>query len=327
MIKEIASVIIVLLVVIFFITKSKYMLSKKMAAKNLNAFLKANYGTTLKHTNLYRFFNTATMNPNCFKAVIYEVENPKIEMYLTFDASKIADQKDVKSMYPDGLSFHQSYIQKQEVVASQAIIDDKMIALGVSLEWGYDVITLTFIKEYTETEIAQKEQFFLNLFRKEDTDKFGYYHSFKLELIFCDTQYPSLLHFVEKENGVWFLKDISLNENDATFKETRDAIILKTQHYLKTLNPKLKLHNYYGTYVNKTDFNRVIYVEYTENIRTEKELKEAEKGVYVSPVNGYVVVYWNLFKKQAQHIAFVALKEHLSLKEILVYQKENLLSK
>ena len=100
--KEIVIGVLVLLVLLFYGVKSKYMLSNKVAAKNLEAFLKANYGTDLKYTDLYRFFNTATMNPNCFKAVINKVENPKVEMYLTFDASEIATQKDVKSMYPDG---------------------------------------------------------------------------------------------------------------------------------------------------------------------------------------------------------------------------------
>lgn len=325
MFKEIASVIIVLLVVIFFITKSKYMLSEKMAAKNLNAFLKANYGTTLKYTDLYRFFNTATMNPNCFKAVICEVENPKIEMHLTFDASKIADQKDVKSMYPDGLSFHQSYVQKQEVVASQAVINDKMLALGVSLEWSYDVVILTFDKEYSEAEIAQKEQFFLDLFNKEDIDKFGYYRSFNLKLMFLNDTYASLMHYVEKENSVWVLKEIKLNEDEVGFNTIDEDVKTTIHKYLKDTQPKLILSNYFGTLVNKSDFNRVIWVEYTENKRTKREIEEAKKGVYVSPINGYVVLYWNIYKKQTQHIAFVPLKEHLTRAEILEIEKEKLL--
>lgn len=325
MTKEIASVIIVLLIVIFFSVKSKYMLSEKMAAKNLNAFLKANYGTTLKHTDLYRFFNTATMNPNCFKAVICEAKNPKIEMYLTFDASKIADQKDVKSMYPDGLSFHQSYIKKQEVVASQAVIDDKMLALGVSLEWSYDVVILTFNKEYSEIEIAEKEQCFLDLFTKEDTDKFGYYHSFNLKLVFLGDTYTSLIHYIEKEDNVWVLKDIKLNEEDVGFNKIDENVKTAMHNYLKEKQPKLILSNYFGTLVNKSDFNRIIWVEYTEKKRTKREIEEAKKGVYVSPINGYVVMYWNIFKKQAQHIAFVPLKEHLTRAEILEVEKQKLL--
>ncbi|MDO6490858.1 MULTISPECIES: hypothetical protein [unclassified Cellulophaga] len=323
--KEIVISLLVLLVILFYTVKSKYMLSEKMAAKNLNTFLKANYGSTLKYTDLYRFFNTATMNPNCFKAVIYEVENPKIEMHLTFDASKIADQKDVKSMYPDGLSFHQFYIQKQEVVASQTIIDDKMLAMGVSLEWSYDLVILTFDKEYSETEITHKEQCFLDLFSKEDTDKFGYYHSFNLKLMFLNDTYASLTHYIEKEESVWVLKDIKLNEDEVSFNKINEDVKAAIHKYLKETQPKLILSNYFGTLVNKSDFNRVIWVEYTEEKRTKIEIEEAKKGVYVSPINGYVVVYWNIYKKQAQHIAFMPLKEHLTRVEILEIEKEKLL--
>ncbi|MEP0214447.1 MAG: hypothetical protein ABJD66_14600 [Cellulophaga sp.] len=323
--KEIVIGILVLLVVLFYTLKYKYMLSEKMATKNLNAFLNANYGTTLKHKDLYRFFNTATMNPNCFKAVIYEVENPKIEMYLTFDAGKIADQKDVKSMYPDGLSFHQSYIQKQEVVASQAVIEDKMLALGVSLKWSYDVVELVFDEEYSETEIAQKEQYFLDLFSKEDTDKFGYYHSFNLKLMFLNDTYAGLIHHIEKEHSEWVLKDIKLNKDEVGFKSIDEDVKTTIHRYLKETQPKLILSNYFETLVNKSDFNRVIWVEYTEEKRTKIEIEEAKKGVYVSPINGYVVVYWNIYKKQAQHIAFMPLKEHLTRVEILEIEKEKLL--
>ena len=323
--KEIVIGILVLLVLLFYGVKSKYMLSNKVAAKNLEAFLKANYGTDLKYTDLYRFFNTATMNPNCFKAVINKVENPKVEMYLTFDASEIATQKDVKSMYPDGLSFHEEYIQKQEVVASQAIISDKMKPLGVSLDWDYELVTLTFDKSYAEAEVLEKEHYFIDLFSKEDTDKFGYYHSFKLELNFLDNAFPNLIHYVAQEDGVWLLKDIKLKEDAANFNETRDAIKVKIEHYLAKLDSKLMLHNYYSTFVNKADFSRVIYVEYTQNKRTAKEVKEAEKGVYVSPINGYVVVYWNLDKKLAQHINFVPISDHLTLEEILENEVTNLI--
>ncbi|MCL5246220.1 hypothetical protein M4I21_10405 [Cellulophaga sp. 20_2_10] len=323
--KEVVIGILVLLVLLYYAVKAKYMLPEKVAAKNLETFLKANYGTALKYNDLYRFFNTATMNPNCFKAVIYEVENPKVEMYLTFEADKIAEQKDVKSMYPDGLSFHQLYLQKQEVVAAQALISDKMKPLGVCLEWSYDLVELTFDRDYSEIEIAEKEQYFIDLFSKEDTDKFGYYHCFNLKLIFKNDTDTSLMHYVEQENSVWVLKDIKLNENEVGFNEIDKDVKATIQKYLEEAQPKLVLSNYFGTVVNKSDFNRVIWVQYSEKRRTKKEIEAAKKGVYVSPINGYVVVYWNIYKKQAQHITFVPLKEHLTVAEILMVEKENLM--
>ena len=200
-----------------------------------------------------------------------------------------------------------------------------MKPLGVSLDWDYELVTLTFDKSYAEAEVLEKEHYFIDLFSKEDTDKFGYYHSFKLELNFLDNAFPNLIHYVAQEDGVWLLKDIKLKEYAANFNETRDAIKVKIEHYLAKLDSKLMLHNYYSTFVNKVDFSRVIYVEYTQNKRTAKEVKEAEKGVYVSPINGYVVVYWNLDKKLAQHINFVPISDHLTLEEILENEVTNLI--
>lgn len=325
MIRETIPLIIVVVVVTLLYVKLKHILSNKSAAQNLELFLKNNYGTTLKYKNLERFFNTATMNPNCFTVVIYEARNPNVEMHLTFDASKIVEQKDVASVYPNELSFNETYIEKQQVVATQAVISDKMKPLGVDLKWSYNFIELIFDKSYTENEVLEKEQFFLNLFAKEDTDELGYYHSFTLHLSFKDNEYPLLKHFVEQKNDKWELKDISLNEEDKSFKEVSLLVNTVKNEYLESKQPALKLANYYGTLVNKVDFSRVIWVTYTEHKRTKKELEEAKKGVYVSPINGYVVVYWNLFKKQAQHIAFVSLDEHKSIDEVLEYEKDNLL--
>lgn len=325
MAKEIATFIIVLFIILFYVVKTKYMLSQKNAAKNLDAFLKANYSQKLSYKGLERFFNTATMNPNCFNAIIYETHNPKVEVYLTFDAVKILNQKDVKSMYPDGLSFHKLYLQKQAVVTSQAIIEEKMQPLGVCVEWSYNVVKLIFDKEYSETEVIAKEQYFLDLFNKEDTDEFGYYHNFNLKLMFLGNTYTNLEHYVEQENNVWVLKDIKLNENEVSFIEIDKDVKTVINKYLKNTQPNLILNNYSGTLVNKSDFNRVIWIEYTEKKRTQREIEEAKKGVYISPINGYVVLYWNIYKKQAQHIAFTSLKEHFTIKEILEIEKENLL--
>ncbi len=313
-------VLIVLFVVVYSL-KIKYMISKNEASKNLETFLKNNYDNKLGYSDLTRFFNSATMNPNSFWARIYQKENPKVELILHFDAKDIITQSDVASDYPDGLSFHKQYLEKIEVVQTQDEIANKIKPLGVNLKWEYNLIYLELTKEYSEAQIFEKVSYFLDLFNAEDFNKLGYYHEATLVLSFVLESKPKLTLPIEQDNEVWLYKDLKLYEDIEEFKTFKSKLEKQFEDYLEINSSTHKLYDYYGSFIAQQNFNQVLFIQFTETKKTRKEIKERKKGVWLSPITGYIVSYLDIEKQQLKYINYVPTLNDVSRDDILDKEK------
>lgn len=308
------------------VAKSKFMVSKKVAAKNLHSFLERNYNNKLDYSDLDRFFNSGNMNPNCFIARVFEKENPKVELIITFDAKKINDQKDIPSDSPGGLSFNERYLERVLAVRKQNEISELMEPLGVTLEWGYNEIIFSFKKEYTEAEIQKKEEYFLTLFNEEKSEILGYYHEIPLLLNIPPNTNISIEHNLEQVDSIWKLKNYRLHKKGGAFNHIKETVDTEINKYLKKSHLKQKTYDYYDSYINSNNFNNVLWITATETIKTKKEIEEREKGVWVSPITGYIKVYYNSETKEVHSIDFVPISAHLSMEEMIAKEEKAFLS-
>ncbi|MBU2996775.1 hypothetical protein KO500_10030 [Cellulophaga baltica] len=297
------------------------MISNRKASENLNTFLKNNYNDELDFSELTRFFNTATMNPNSFWARIYQKEDPRVELILHFDANHIKTQSDVASQYPDGLSFHNQYLEKIEIVQTQDRISNRIKPFGVHLKWEYNLIHLQFINEYSEIQIFEKIAYFLELFNAEDFNKVGYYHEAIIVLSFVSENKPQLALDIKQENDFWVYKDLQLNEESKEFKILKSNLEQQFEKYLEENFKTNKLYDYYGSFVAQQNFNQVLFIQFTEAKKTKKQFKEREKGVWISPITGYIVSYWNIKNQELEYINYKPTSNDISKAEILEIEK------
>jgi|SRR5690606_20867072 len=327
-IKQIGITIVIcfgIILLLLSVIKSKYMVSKKVASKNLEIFLDANYGNTLTYSDLNRFFNSGNMNPNCFRALVFEKENPRVELMITFDAKEIITQTDIPSAYPDGMTFNESYQERILAVQIQNEISRKMKPLDLDLEWDYDKVTFTLNKVETEADILYKENLFLKLLNKEKTDILGYYHDLTLVLKPFQNTNVYLERSLEQKDSVWSLKDLKLYKNTKGFNALKKAIEKGKYNYLQANYPKQRLYDYSESFIDPTNFNKVLFIQATEIKKTQKEEDALKKGVWTSPITGYVVTYWDLSKKRAQYIHFVITPNPLSMAESIDVEKDSFL--
>lgn len=315
--KEILISIVILIVIVFYGLKAKYMVSEKVATQNLETFLAANYGELLEYSDLKRFFNSGNMNPNCFSVRVYQKKEPRVELFITFDAKTIATQTDIASDYPDGLSFHERYLQRIAVVEIHDVISAKMKPLGVDLVWDYNEVFFNLEAKYSEAEVLEKSDYFLSLFEVEDSELLGYYHELSLILNITSKNNISLVRELVQEDGIWSFKTIKLYTKAADFERIRNDIKKELTTYLDANYPTQKLYDYYDTYVAPNDFSKLLYIEFTEAEKTKQEKEKQQKGVWVSPVTGYTVMYWNLEKGNIKQIGFVATDNTIIMEDVL----------
>ncbi|WP_165750365.1 hypothetical protein [Cellulophaga sp. Z1A5H] len=315
--KEVLLGIVILLVVTFYSLKAKYMVSEKVAAKNFETFLEANYGDLLTYTDLRRFFNTGNMNPNCFRVSVYQKKEPRVELFIKFDAKTIATQTDIVPDYPDGLTFHARYLDRIKLVEIHDVISAKMKPLGIALLWDYDEVFFNLEERFSEAEVLEKLDYFLSLLKAEDSEFLGYYHELPLVITYPYKNAIPLVRELVQEDGIWSFKTLKLYRGAVHFEKEREELTNALQNYLEKSYPTQQLYNHFDTYVNPHDFSKLLYIEFTEAKKTKKETEEQQLGRWVSPVTGYTLMYWNLHKGSVKQVSFVATDNTIAMEDVL----------
>ncbi|MCR1025144.1 hypothetical protein NQT66_10035 [Cellulophaga baltica] len=315
--KEVLVGIVILLVVVFYSLKAKYMLTEKVAAKNFETFLAANYGDLLGYTDLRRFFNTGNMNPNCFRVSVYQKKEPRVELFIKFDAKTVATQTDLPPDYPDGFTFHEQYVARIKLVEIHDVISAKMKPLGVALLWDYNEVLFNLEERFTEAEVLEKSDYFLSLFKAEDSEFLGYYHELPLVIRYPHKNAIPLVRELVQEDGNWRFKTLKLYKRATDFETVREGLTKELQTYLEKSYPTQQLYDHFDTYVNPQDFSKLLYIEFTEAKKTKKEAEQQQLGVWVSPVTGYTLMYWNLHKGSVKQVSFVATANSIFMEDIL----------
>ena len=193
-------------------------LSKKKAASNLETYLEREYGGELTFSDLNRFFNAATMNPNIFTVLIYNKNIPEIEFYTHINVKTIleddslpmygSEKKTIPDLYNEALNRYR---------IRQAIITDFKNDIP-EIIFSTDIITLDFKRNLVAAELPKILENFVAKMNQSFEELFsGYEWSL---LIKTDKHTEGFIEIpLDIDDDKWHLKPFMLSEKVNNFNK------------------------------------------------------------------------------------------------------------
>jgi hypothetical protein len=290
----IMSIICLIILILIVVGCSNYIgISKKKASLNLETYLQREYNGKLVFSDLNRFFNAATMDPNIFGVLIYDKEIPEIEFYTHLDAKNIlvndtlpmyatTDVMTVDNLYQDALK---QYETRQEV------IDDFKNEIS-EVKFSTETIELKFDKNITPTDLENVVARFTD--RLNNTIK-ELNTGFQFSLVIKTPKHPEGFIIIPLviEDSKWERRPYLLSESINNFEVLETMIQKNIEDKLEVSNPYFKITEYRKIYMDKSSLSKGAWIQYLD----DKRIVNDGKGKWENPQTGLYVLYFDLDSK------------------------------
>ena len=290
----IMSIICLIILVLIVAGCSNYIgISKKKASLNLETYLQREYNGRLVFSDLKRFFNAATMDPNMFSVLIYDKDIPEIEFYTHINVKEILEN-DTLPMYPisDLMTFDDLYQDAvKQYETRQAVIADFKNEIP-EIFFSTETIELNFKRNLKPNELEDiTTRFVVSLnehFKELNT-------SFQFSLVIKTLTYPEgfIIIPLEIEDGKWQRKPYLLSESNSDFDVLKTMVHKNIQAKLETPYPYYKITEHSKIYMDKSSLSKGAWLQYLE----DKRITNEGKGKWKNPQTGLYVVYFDLDSK------------------------------
>lgn len=264
-------------------------LSNKKAASNLETYLEREYGGELTFSNLNRFFNAATMNPNIFTVLIYNKNIPEIEFYTHINVKTIleddslpmygSEKKTISDLYNEALNRY---------TIRQAIITDFKNDIP-EIIFSTDIITLDFKKKLVAAELPKILENFVAKMNQSFEELFsGYEWSL---LIKTDKHTEGFMEIpLDIDDDKWHLKPFMLSEKVNNFNILKTKVEETLQAKLNASYTNYKISDYKKIYLDKSSLSKGAWVHYLN----DKRVVNVENGPWKNPQKAIYISYFDL---------------------------------
>ncbi|WP_330443883.1 hypothetical protein [Flavobacterium sp. C4GT6] len=263
--------------------------SKKTAAENLTQYLEKNFKGELGFEELSRFFNEGNMNPNMFRAVVYEKARPVILFVSYFDAKKILTEEGDKTVTAYHKTIPEQYKEAKTDYTAREYIREYFKDRLSKIDFGYFETTAIFDHKAQVSEI------------KSITDDFEQQlNMYKDSLLVSNTH--RVVFDMEEVNGLTLKVDFDSESDKFTgqrfgvwrksksYTKIEEALKPEMTKYLSSNNFDLQLHATNAFYLRQTDFAEGVWVNFLE----KKGIVPSDKGRWQDPVIAFIFVYYDL---------------------------------
>ncbi|WP_458627060.1 hypothetical protein [Winogradskyella sp. PC D3.3] len=288
---EIVSVICLGIIALIVVGCVNYIgISKKQAAQNLKAYLDREYQGELSYSDLKRFFNAATIDPNIFGVLIYNKEIPEIEFYTYINAKHILED-DTLPLYAksDSITFEDLYQEAVKRYKTRQTIKADFKKDIPEIEFTTDAIHLIFDEDLNPEVLELLLTRFVKRLNQsyEDLDSI-----FKYRLLIKTPEHPDGFIDIplESDGYQWHAQPITLSENCNNFEDFKTLIEAAIQAKLDTAYPHFKINDYRKLYLDKTSLSKGAWVQYLD----DKNVHNTLDGIWVNPQKGIYIVYFDL---------------------------------
>jgi len=263
--------------------------SKKTAAENLTQYLEKNFKEELGFEELSRFFNEGNMNPNMFRAVVYEKARPEILFVSYFDAKKILTEEGDKPATTYHKTIPEQYKDAKTDYTAREHIREYFKDKLIKIDFGYFETTAFFNHRAEVSEV------------KSITDDFEQQlNLYKDSLVVSNTH--RVVFDMEEVNGLTLKVDFDSESDKFTgqcfgiwrksksYTKIEEALKPEMSNYLNSNNFDLQLHGTNAFFLRQTDFAEGVWVNFLE----KKGTVPNDKGRWQDPVIAFIFVYYDL---------------------------------
>ncbi|EGV43187.1 hypothetical protein BZARG_1063 [Bizionia argentinensis JUB59] len=261
--------------------------SKKKAASNLEAYLQREYKGKLTFSDLNRFFNAATMNPNMFTVLIYDKQIPEVEFYTRIDVKKILINDTLYTT--ENLTFNDLYKEAvKRYETKQAIRADFKNEIP-EIDFTLGTIYLNFNDDLSPENLENVITRFIDRLNQSFEELNDAY---KFNILIKTPDYPEGFIDVplEVDDNKWHAEPFMLSENFGGFEALKTKIEIRLQAKLDSSYPHFKINMYKKVYLDKSSLSKGAWVQYLD----DKRVVNNDKGKYVNPQKGIYVTYFDL---------------------------------
>ncbi|QXP69814.1 hypothetical protein H0I29_14485 [Polaribacter sp. R2A056_3_33] len=290
----IMSVICLIILILIVVGCSNYIgISKKKASLNLETYLQREYNGKLVFSDLNRFFNAATMDPNMFSVLIYDKDIPEIEFYTHINVKEILEN-DTLPMYPTSelITFDDLYQDAlKQYKTRQAVIADFKNEIP-EIIFSTKNIELNFKRDLKPNEL---ENVVIRFIDRLNQSYIELNTGFQFSLLIKTAKHPDgfMIIPLDIDDSKWQVKPMVLSKKVTDFDILKTMITKNIQTKLATPYPYFKITKHSKIYIDKSSLSKGAWIQYLE----DKRIVNEGKGKWKNPQTGIYIVFFDLDSK------------------------------
>ena len=264
-------------------------ISKSTAAKNLDQYLQREYNGTLSYTELNRFFNAASMDPNMFSVVIYNIDKPEIEFYCQINLKNILINDTITNSGLDKTTINTLYLKEVDRYNTRETIKTYFEAEFSIIEFTTTSINLTLKNSVDAEQLQQLLTKFierLNYFYKA----LDIYYDIALVIKTPENTEGFIEVPLEVNENKWSVESFLVSNKATNFKVIKKQIETRVKNDLAKSQPNFEICNLRKVFLDKNTLSRAAWIQYLN----DKTIINEKNTKWQNPVKGLYVTYFDL---------------------------------